>query len=195
MNVIRRKNPKARQQRLAQITAEVSEWPQWQQDFYHQIVSRGTGPVMAHMLASQQPPVCRTDSELMAGQNKIKDLPDGYRQMLCRALKKNGATFSIHDSYHGGPANFLGDPECLVGHGHGRSHMKRLCEKRGLKGSGVVDVDGTKCVEQKPLERVHQLHPRIVENIRQRMIDEDPGLAFQDQRELRESIIDKHALK
>jgi len=179
--------------RRKMIEAEVETWPEWKQEWYHDLRKRNT-IVMAHMLANRQPPRCLTDDVLMSGQQKIKDLPDDRREYICGKIIENGGTVNPDDVYKPGLARFTGDPEALVGHGDYSSRVHAIAKKRKAKILGPVSCDYTEEIrdDKKP---VHKVHPRIVERNMEQAIKENPDLIAKNRRELRESIIEKHSAK
>jgi putative FmdB family regulatory protein len=83
-----------------------------------------------------------------------------------------------------------GDPEAFIPAGSGEDYGKKLLRKRNWSCEDL----GVEAVEAAPKPKV-RLAPDLVEETRQRMLKQDPGLAVKDQRELREAIIDKHGRK
>lgn len=186
----------SRIRRLA-IESEVSTWEPWKQEVYQILRDNGQSVTMAHMFASRQAPRGLTDCVVMTGQRRIRDLPPKYRDWLCSELRRKGAVFSTDDVYMpslGRDPNGA-DPNAVIGVDNAMGRIRKVSEEMGVDSDGVISVKGSKFRKDKPVERVHKLHPRIVERNRQAMIAEDPSLAFKDQRELREAIVDKHASK
>lgn len=179
-------------QLMKSIEAEVTVWPEDMQDAYRALIANGQSPSMSHMLVSRQGPRSLTDDAVMSGMQRIKDLPDGRREYLCQKIKENGGSVSPSDCYMQGMASFTGDPNAVIGHGDCVDKIRRVANERGELSTGIVEVDGRKNREVKPAKKTYELHPRIVERNRQKMIAADPSLAHKDQRELRESIVDKH---
>jgi hypothetical protein len=175
------------------ILAEVETWQEWKQDAFLKMLSTGQSIVFAHMAASQQAPRANTDSSFMAGQQKLKDLSDKERENICKAAIKQGYRPKPTDAYMPTMAKRKGDPDAFFNHGEGRGKVRDVCEKnRWNTISGPVSVKGYRDPEKNPRGRGPKLHPRIVERNLKRAIEKNPDLAHKDQRELRESIVDKH---
>lgn len=186
---------KISQVRIAAIEAEVAGWERWRREFYLQMLATGNSVSMAHMLASRQAPRGLTDSVVVGGFQRIKDLSPEYRDWLCKELKAKGANFSPDDVYMpslGTDPNGA-DPKAVLSVDNALSRIRKTSEEMGVDTDGVISVKGSQFRKDPPNSRTHKLHPRIVERTRQAMIAEDPGLALKDQRELREAIVEKHA--
>lgn len=139
-----------------------------------------------------------TDDVYIADQNRwgrsILDRMGGdvrAVQRLRTQLARNGYKLKSDDHYVETVARFPGDPQAIVNHGQGLSDLRQNLAKQGRTIKGEIELKG----EAKPSKRVHRLHPRIVERIRQQKINENPDLARIDQRALREEIVTKHGAK
>ena len=112
-------------------------------------------------------------------------------ERLRKALAKNGYSLKSDDHYIPTAGLPFGDPRAIVNHTQGLGDLRRHLEKNQRTVEGEVSVKG----EAREIKKKHRLNPVIVERIRQREIAQNPDLAHKNQRELRESIIDKHGSK
>lgn len=139
-----------------------------------------------------------TDSVFIQDQNRhgrsILDRHNGDLravERLRKALAKNGYTLKSDDHYIPTVAERFGDPTAIVNHTQGMGDLRRNLQARRKTTEGEISIQG----ESKPRKKQHNLHPRIVERIRQQQIKENPNLARKDQRVLRHEIIERHGSK
>lgn len=158
-----------------------------------EMVSRGTSPKFAEMLALQQPPgIGITNSQYLQDQNRwgrsILDRMNGDQravERLRKNLKSHGYSLKSDDHYISTAARFSGDPEAIVNHHQTFDELEKRVEgRRNAIESGEV----------KKQESV-RLAPHIVERIRQQKIKENPDVAREDQKKVVAEIIDRHGSK
>jgi hypothetical protein len=114
-------------------------------------------------------------------------------ERLRKALARNGYSLKSDDHYIPTVARYFGDPAAIVNQTNGLGGLRRNLEEQGRTVEGEIEI---KAHENGLPQRVkHKLNPKIVERIRRNLISNNPDLAHKDQRELRESIIDKHGQK
>lgn len=140
-----------------------------------------------------------TDSVFIQDQNRwgrsILDRHNGDAravERLRKALAARGYKLKPDDHYISTVADGFGDPAAIVNHTQGLGDLQRTLKKRGKTVHGEIEVQGE---PTPPKPKKHELHPRIVERIRERKIKENPELARADQRALRSEIIAKHGSK
>lgn len=171
--------------RIRIIEEEVSGWPEHMQADYRAMVDAGQSPVFAHMAVTRKPSGGETDKTFMARSVGIADQPlDDYtREHIASRSRRHGYKPRATDTYEPLAAAYPGDPAAFTNHGEGREKIKRARRRFDAPTEGD------------PHERVYDLHPDIVERNRAKLLQDDPGLAEKDQREVSEMIVDKHALK
>jgi hypothetical protein len=163
--------------------------------YLYLITEKKQSPRMAEMLALRQSPRVMTDDTALSGIGTLDKQFRGderYLTRLTRDAQKHGYTPKATDYYMASLARFPGDPEAFVNHGQGRGHIRKLLERRGWAGDGLVKVKGREPESDPHEERVHKLHPRIVERLRKQKLKENPDLARKDQREVRADIVSQH---
>jgi hypothetical protein len=170
--------------------------------FLYLMEERGNSQRMAEMLALRQPPRIMTDDVMMQGVETISHMYDRDPAMtdrLCQLAMKRGYKPKGSDWYNSAVASSEADPAAFINHGQGRGHIKQTMERRGYKASSGVGTDAVVGVETRepevdPWDKSQQvkLSPKMVEKIRKQKIRANPDLKRADQRELRESIVDKH---
>ena len=171
-----------------------TKWPvvsdnQWVQVFYEDMREAGQSHVMADMLAHQRAPGCETDSTLFAG---TKTLAEQFKHdphhldLLIKKAKARGISVNATDQYEPCLASEPLDPSALIPHSGGRSHVKKLCEAKGIDCNGRIKVKGNR-LDKEP--EMCKLAPNLVEESVNKMIQRDPGLASKDRRELRAKVI------
>lgn len=121
------------------------------------------------------------------------ELGDGYAENVVAGAKAHGYSPSHGEVYINGLADFTGDPKAFFSRADGTAAIKRRIEERGTGCRGKWDIEPRK-PDHDPLAPEHctALAPDIVENIRHNMIREDPGLARENQDQLRKQIVKKH---
>jgi len=163
----------------------------------------GTAPKLAEMLALRSPPRANSDRELFAGVGTLdKQIGDPeHLDALVGAAKRRGYRPNPNDVYQPGLARFPGDPEAFVPATGGRSHIKRVCEKRGWACHGAVEV---KAVEGEPkhvplaksiVDREVRAKLRADKKLQsdlQRQFTSAPAKAASKINELRQEVIAKH---
>ncbi len=121
-----------------------------------------------------------TDREYFRGKGTLADQFAGQERELefCVAnAQRQGYRPSIHDIYDPGLALCKGDKDGFISPTGGRAQVKRRVAELTAEG---------------PIPKAVKLAPDIIESIRRDRIAENPDLAHVNQRELRESIVDKH---
>ncbi len=159
--------------------------------FYLDMISKGTSPKMAEMLAMQQAPgIGITNTQYLQDQNRwgtsILDRMNGDHravERLRKGLAKKGYKLKADDHYISSAANGFADPNAIVNSHQTFSELEKRVEE-----SAKIRA------ETPPKEKV-ALNPQIVERIRQRKISENPDLARKDQREVIAGIINDHGSK
>lgn len=183
-------------QRERIILSEIESWDEWRSEFFWSMVNSGNQSIVfAHMAASMEAPRSMTDSVMMSGLPKIKDLPDGQREYICRAARKNGYEPRLSDAYMPTMAKKLGDPSAFFNHGDGLSKIREVCRARRCDSHGIIDVNEYRQPESDPYQKGPKLAPKIVDRIRKQMIKSNPDLARKPVREVNEMIVEKHGSK
>ena len=160
---------------------------------YMQARAEGGPHNMALMIANQRAFQPKTDDTFFSGQKMLAD-ELGSKKNLQRhldAAKRNGFTIPQNAIYYPNLARFQFDPQAYITRAHGRSHIRKLLEKRGWSCDGDIKVDGRE-PEVDPLEKAPKMSPYLVRDYMQKAIRSDPEAARMDRRELREKIIAKH---
>lgn len=167
------------------IEAEVADWPEAQQRAYRAMIDAGQSPAMAQLLACREPPRGDTDKSYMARSQGIaaQPLDDYTREHIAARARRHGYRPRATDTYDPLAAAYPGDPAAFTNHGDGREKISRARQRF------------TEPTKGDPHAREHELHPEIVERNRQKLLEDDPGLAEKDQREVTEMIVEKHSLK
>lgn len=150
------------------------------------------------MLRSQSAPRCMTDREFFQGigtlDKQFADDEEGLREVV-RIARSHGYNPGAHDVYMDNLAQFPGDPEAFVTPSGGRGQIKRVCEKRGVSCHGAVEVKAVAPTRDHVKSPKCLLADDIVDDEIKRRVKKDPSLAKKSRAELREQVIDKHALK
>lgn len=128
----------------------------------------------------------RTNTRYLAGQGRtlldqFGDTPEGRAQLQKRietAKKRYGFTPSRHDVYDPTLATAVGHPSGFISHDDPSGHIKRVAAN-----SRVVADPGP------PV----QIAPDIVDQLVRHETKKNPELAHQDQKKLRDQLIDKHS--
>lgn len=156
-----------------------------------------TNARLREMLRTRAVPRTMTDREFFQGMGTLADQyrkdPEGLNDLI-RAAKSQGYTPSPHDVYVDGLASRLGDPDAFVPPSGGRGHIKKVCQKKGLGCRGVVNI------EPPAPTRDYAKHPKkllgddiVSEEVGR--LKRNPGNARRKDAELRDEVIQKHALK
>lgn len=183
-------------QRERIILAEVETWEEWRREFFWEMVNAKKQKIaFAHMAASRQGPRSMTDSVMMSGISKVKDIPDNQREYICRAARKNGYNPRPSDAYMPTMAKKLGDPAAFFNHGDGLSKIREVCKARRCDSHGIIDVKEYREPESDPHQKGPKLAQQIVSRIRNRMVKNNPDLARKPVQELNEMIVEKHGNK
>lgn len=175
---------------------------------YCYLREKGNGHNFAEMVATNSAPGGVTDRELFAGRGTLLDQFGGDEkrvQSLVESAKKNyGFTPNVNDVYDPqlAPATAKGTkghPDCFVPATGGLSHYRAIARKKGMNVLPGLSSEGQLRIEPGDARERKVRKPGLGENIVRRKLREaiqrDPSLKLKDQRELREKIIDKHALK
>ena len=162
----------------------------WVQSFYEQLRENGESHNMADLLAHQRPPAStytNTDRAFMHAfdGDPVPFIPDSLKGQVIANVEANGIQ-ARGKVYCAKLADTRGplDPEAWVS---GVDDIKRVATKRNLNVSGVVEVKGTPSkTPDVPLAE------DLIQNHMREELQKKPNA---DRRELREGIIDKHAMK
>jgi len=156
--------------------------------------------IVAYAVGESSMGVGITDAVFIQDQNRwgrsILDRMGGDHravERLRKGLAKNGYTLKSDDHYITTAAQKAYDPAAIVNHTTGLGGLKRRLEDRGQAMEGEINLKPRENGLPTPIK--HQLNPKIVEQIRQRKIRENPDLARKDQRELRQQIVEQHGTK
>lgn len=173
----------------------MSQYPQvstneFVQAFYEELRERGESHNMADVLCHQRPPAANysnTDRAFMHNfeNDPVPFIPENLKGAVIENVEKAGIR-ARGKVYCGKLADGRGplDPEAWVG---SVDDVKRVALKRNLTVTGAVTVQGTP-VKSKPIP--------LAEDLIQRHINEETiRRPKADKRELRQSIIEKHAMK
>lgn len=148
------------------------------------------------MLESRRAPGASTDRELFAGSgatfSKLADDDPKYAARVAAKAQKLGYSPNPNDLYISQLAKCEGDPLAFVPATGGKSHIKKVCEKRGLGCEGAVAVRSTEVSAPKPQVR---LAPKIVDRYVTEYVKHNPQLAAKPVQEVREFVIEKHGSK
>jgi len=169
-------------------------------EYFLMLIDRGESPTMAEIFTMRQAPGIRTEASEIAAQNQARGGNSlgtqfrGNQNLLDYRIKqarKHGYNPSATDYYDCTVANFPGDPKAWTGAKQTKGDVRREIAKYGggmVKGDDITLAPNTDVAPTPP----KKLAEKIVTRIEQQMVKDDPGLAFKDRRELRESIKDKH---
>jgi hypothetical protein len=137
----------------------------------------------------------RTDSTYSKGRKTILDQCGGSQleaKRMVAALRSQGYNPSMHDFYEPGLADFPYDAKAMIPHASPRSEMAQRCAERGV---GIIDGPGGLDIKSKPRDIKRggkRLSPHLVEEVRRQRLEKHPSLIMQDQKELRQQIVDDH---
>lgn len=156
--------------------------------------------ICAYSIGESHMGVGITDNVFLQDQNRhgrsILDRHNGDLravERLRKALARNGYSLKSDDHYIPTVARYFGDPAAIVNQTNGLGGLRRSLEDQGRTVEGEIELKPKENGLPSPVR--HKLNPKIVERIRRNLISNNPDLAHKDQRELRESIIDKHGQK
>lgn len=167
----------------------MAEW------IYQEAISKGNSPAMAEMLAIRKAPSCETDDTFLSNFGTLLNQFDGDERALkahVELCQKNGFTPDANSVYLPTIAAKPGDPRAHV---KSRAEAQRYCEEQGV----ALQLNGREvCKSREPDSDPWDSHPKLHErHIRESvpdMLKENPKLADKPN-ELREAIIDKHAMQ
>ena len=145
--------------------------------------------------AVRQFPVPRlvTDTSFAAGQGTLLDQFEGDEQECARvvkAAKKQGYTPGYNDIYVPTVADSTGDPATFVPADRARGAIKDVCRRKGKSCNGRVEY---KAPERPPVKK-KKLSEKFIRERSQALIRQRPELARKPAGELRQQLIDTHAL-
>lgn len=167
---------------------------------YRKCIRNGESPRFAEMLALRAAPRAKTDETYLAQLNRerrgttLADQFRGNEPMLEHRIaqaKRQGYTPKATDFYDSSLARFPGDKRAFLNNTNGISGLKRQMRESGegfIQSHDLTVPQNTDIAPRPP----KKLAEDIVDRIETRMVQEDPGLATKDRRELRSMIKDKH---
>lgn len=122
-----------------------------------------------------------TDTSFMAMHNTRSKLEttaawNKRREQVALSAKQHGMNDSVMYDPTLASATYSADGMC-----DGRSEWKKRQEMKKSRLPAIAPPNGKK-----------RLHPRVVRDIKQKMIAENPDVARRDQRELTEEIVERH---
>jgi hypothetical protein len=169
------------------------------QQRYTQLVTEGSTPRMAEMLALRTAPRGMTDSVYFAAHGNLakqfENAPCGQLECLVAVAKSRGYTPGMNDVYDPNLATEgFGDPLAFIPATGGRNHIKRVAEHRDhdlLDGSPVKNKRQRHgdTLDEKPI----RLAPDLAAEAVQHMLHENPDLRFKaDPRELLAEATARH---
>lgn len=167
--------------------------PAAQQRYLEQI-AQGVAPRMAEMIALRKAPRVMTDSVFFEGRGTLDSqfagTPCGQLDELIAAAKAAGYTPNPNDVYEPGLAEFFGDPRAFVPPAGGMSHVRKVCEERGVGCQGALALKG----RQPDSEPEHcRLAPDLVQEQVAQMIAANPELRYTaDPRDLAAEAVHQH---
>jgi hypothetical protein len=160
--------------------------------FYLELREQGNDHRLAAMFACQRAPAANTDREFFEGRHTLAEQFQGNDRQLAAviaAARKQGYDPKPTDTYLPTLAQTTGDPQAFIPAGGGRSHVRRVCEERGLTCMGAVNIKGRE--PEKPIEP-GKLAPDLVAEIIEQKIAANPDLARVDRRDLAEEVQYQH---
>jgi hypothetical protein len=151
------------------------------------------------MLATQIAPTADTDREFFRGVGKLEDQfgGEGHTNDMDKVIAtavRHGYRPNPNDVYTPSLARFRGDPLAFVPPTGAKSHIKKVCEQHGWECDGSVKVKARE-PESDPWDDRKPLANDIVQQHIQSRVSANPELARADQNELKQEVIDRHALK
>ena len=151
----------------------------------------------AAMLVLQSPPACRTDATFFEGRGTLDTQLGPAANHYASISEQNGYRPNNTDVYEPGLARYQGDPEAFVPATGGRSHVKRVLEKRGFRVTPGTAVQHGMSIEAipSPPPKAKRMGEDMIRDNAQKMIAEDPSLARLSKRDLKEAVIAKHGPK
>ena len=131
-----------------QVPAEIQARGPLAVEIYTGCIERGESVMLAEMLALRQAPRGMTEDIFFEGigtlDNQFKGA-EGAAQLdrITSEAQKHGYRPGYNDYYCGQLASFPGDPDAFVPRTGGRSHVKKVLEKKGWSSvDGAVIVKG-----------------------------------------------------
>lgn len=175
--------------RAVTAAGPMAEW------IYSEAISKGNSPGMAEMLALRKPPNAETDDTFLSNFGTMLNQFEGDEKAL-EAHRENCAKHGFvpgdNDVYLPTLAAYPGDPRAHV---KSRGEAQRYAEERGTG----LEINGREVVKERepetdPWDDGPALKESIIRDSASDVVKDDPSLASKPQ-ELREAVIDKHALK
>lgn len=143
-----------------------------QQAHYDLCVSNGCTPMLAEMLALQQPPMSDSEREWAHGRcNENQFENQDFVGNHHRKLAKKAGVNPKGKFYVSGLATYPGDPRAWVS---SRDEVKSICEKNGWGCRGAVNV--ARRTDEAPPAPI-DVADDLVESYAKQAIAKDPGLA------------------
>lgn len=168
----------------------MAEW------IYQESIRKGNSPAMAEMLALRKAPSAETDDTYLANFGTLLQQFDGDERAVQAHIEKcqkfHGFTPRENDVYIPTLAQSPGDPRAHI---RSRGEAQRYAEEIGVE----LQINGRTVTknrepERDPWEGPPILKESIIRESAPDMLKENPKLANRPN-ELREAIIDKHAMK
>lgn len=160
---------------------DVSMNPQVQAEYFAMRIDQ-VQHKLAEMLALSAPPMSRSDKEFLEGHcngNQFEKTPilgDAYAaEARAQGVDITGKV------YIGGLASYPGDPTAWVA---GRGDVERVARDKGMNVEGLVTV---KSAPRDPAPEVGVADDLVSQALESRL-EQNPGLAFRDQGELRHEV-------
>lgn len=167
------------------------------QQRYTQLVTEGSTPRMAEMLALKAAPRVMTDAVYFASHGNLakqfENAPCGQLECLVAVAKSRGYTPGMNDVYDPNLATEgFGDPLAFISPSGGRNHIRRVAEQRDHDLHGPVEVRRQRhgdTLDETPI----RLAPDLAAEAVQHMLHENPELRFKaDHRELLDEAVVRH---
>jgi putative FmdB family regulatory protein len=140
-------------------------------------------------------PGLQTGTSFFAGAGTLLDQcggDDREAERIVRAARRKGYNPSPNDLYLPTLAQEPGDPRFFISREGGRDQLKRACDAAGVRCRGLIDYDPPKLNDKEP-QKPTKLAERTIRRYMRAAVKQDPTLASK-KRELREQIIQRHAL-
>ena len=145
------------------------------------------------MFAARKAPGIRTDSNLFTSSEQRRTVGGGVmRDHYVTQAKKHGYTPDENDVYCPTLADFPGDPKAFIRPGEGRSHIRKVCEAKGVPCEGAVTVGEQ---DRKPKLKGKKLADDLADQVVDEWVKEDPKLAKESRTDLRQEAANKHGRK
>ncbi len=149
------------------------------------------------ILESRKCPGINTDTTFLSGIGTLEQQFDGDVEGMnevISAARRKGFNPTSGMFYYEPLARYVGDPEAFLSAGDGKGRIRDVCEKRGWGCRGTVNVKARQ-PEEDPLKnpKVPLAESIVREEVGR--LRQDPSNQKKPERELREQVLDKHALK